>query len=83
MKKRCVVVYYIGKMLLSKGWKTNVSFRDISTLSKRKLLTYLYLYIVESSDDEMSTSEEIGESSTNKQADDTRGQPSWNLDLNP
>lgn len=70
-------------MLLSKGWKTNVSFRDISTLSKRELLTYLYLYIVESSDDEMSTSEEIRESSTNKQADDTSGQPSWNLDLNP
>jgi hypothetical protein len=39
--------------------------------------------IVESSDEEMSTNEEAGESSTNKQADDTGGDPFWILDLNP
>ncbi|KAI9363779.1 vitamin-D-receptor interacting mediator subunit 4-domain-containing protein [Pilaira anomala] len=37
----------------------------------------------ESSDSEMSVNEEVGDSSTNKQAEDTGGDPFWILDLNP
>ncbi|CAO3655913.1 unnamed protein product [Mucor hiemalis] len=37
----------------------------------------------ESSDSEMSTNEEVGDSSGNKQNEDTGGDPFWILDLNP
>lgn len=40
-------------------------------------------HVVESSDDEMSGNEEMEEINTNKQAEDTGGDPFWILDLNP
>lgn len=39
--------------------------------------------VVESSDDDMSGNEEMEDINTNKQAEDTGGDPFWILDLNP
>lgn len=70
-------------MHLTREWKINVGV-PLDLLSQDLLTnSILYATLVESSDDEMSINEEVGESSGNKQNEDTGGDPFWILDLNP
>jgi hypothetical protein len=44
---------------------------------------FFFFFTVESSDSEASANEEMEEINTNKQAEETGGDPFWILDLNP